>query len=169
MDTIGWIVVDGMPETPQFGIGMSTIFAYIMLCQKYVSILLASTSPALSVDAENGNIENEQNVAGLSSSITEAGSSTSNSEAGPSTSISEKQLEVASRKDVKREKKTVISCLKEIISKNEKKDDLTDILQTINSNLERLTEIESKKLKLRQLELQVKYPEVTFILDSDED
>lgn len=84
MDTIGWVVIDGMSETPEFGI--------------------ATSSASLSVDENIDNdMENKENVA-----IT-------------STATPSNVQEVGSGHPLKRKRSTVISCLKEIINKDEKK------------------------------------------------
>lgn len=50
-----------------------------------------------------------------------------------------------------------------------KKEDKIDILRKINDTLEKLIDIQRRRLKLRQMELQIKYEGMTFVLDSDND
>ncbi|KAF5299354.1 hypothetical protein FQA39_LY02527 [Lamprigera yunnana] len=110
-----------MSETPEFGIGG----------------ILATSSASLSVNENIDNdMENKENVA-----IT--------STASPS-NIPNIQ-EVGSGHPLERKRSTVMNCLKEIINKDEKKEDEIDILRKINDNLEKLTDIQRMRLKLRQM------------------
>ncbi|KAF5283235.1 hypothetical protein FQA39_LY17361 [Lamprigera yunnana] len=74
-----------------------------------------------------------------------------------STAAASNVQDVGSGCPLKRKRSTVVSCLKEIINKDEKKEDEIDILRKINDNLEKLTDIQRRRLKLRQMELQIKY------------